>query len=394
MRLAVVGGRLQGTEAAYLAGEAGFDVVLIDRRSGTPASGLAGETHVLDVSADPLRARELLGGCDAVLPACENEQTLAWLARTLPAWEVPLLFDLDAYELTSSKLRSNRLFADLDVPRPAPWPSCPFPVVVKPSVGSGSHRVRVVRCEPELALARAEFASRDDDVVVEEFMAGRSLSLEVLAAGGGVAVLQATGLEFDADYDCKRVTAPVQEEGGVTAATLAAFDEATATLAGGLGLTGIMDVEVMVRDGVPKVLEIDARLPSQTPAAVFHSSDLNIVAALVETFAEGRPPAVDRSAKRGAVYQHVLVERGRVEVLGERIVSSAGPLRRRDGLWGADVVLSDADGGEDRWVAIMMTRAASLRDARAKADEAVARLAREQGLEVVPEREPYVKGVR
>ena len=36
MRLAVVGGKLQGTEAAYLAGKAGYDVVLIDRRPGRP----------------------------------------------------------------------------------------------------------------------------------------------------------------------------------------------------------------------------------------------------------------------------------------------------------------------------------------------------------------------
>ena len=37
MRLAVVGGKLQGTEAAYLAGEAGYEVVLIDRRADSPA---------------------------------------------------------------------------------------------------------------------------------------------------------------------------------------------------------------------------------------------------------------------------------------------------------------------------------------------------------------------
>ena len=41
MRLAIVGGKLQGTEAAYLGLKAGYEVVLIDRRSDVPASGLA-----------------------------------------------------------------------------------------------------------------------------------------------------------------------------------------------------------------------------------------------------------------------------------------------------------------------------------------------------------------
>ena len=72
MRLAVVGGKLQGTEAAYLAGEAGYEVVLIDRRPDRPAAGLAAEVHVFDVTTDPARAREVLLTCDAVLPACED----------------------------------------------------------------------------------------------------------------------------------------------------------------------------------------------------------------------------------------------------------------------------------------------------------------------------------
>ena len=89
------------------------------------------------------------------------------------------------------------------------------------------------------------------------------------------------------------------------------------------------------------MIEIDARLPSQTPAAMYRASDANIVALLAETFAAERPPSVATGARRGAVYEHVLVEGGRVEVLGEHIVATAGPLRRCDGLFGADVVLTD-----------------------------------------------------
>ncbi len=456
MRLAIVGGKLQGTEAAYLAGEAGYEVVLIDRRAGRPAAGLAHETHVFDVTSDPVRARDLFRSCDAVLPACEDDHTLAFLASFVPGIGVPLLFDLDAYAVTSSKLRSNALFERLDVPRPRAWP-CRFPVVVKPAVGSGSAGVSVVSSEPALELARARLAADGADAVVEEFVSGPSLSIEVVSLGGEAVTLLPTWLEFDAVLDCKRVVAPVDGEGGVAAfdgagavavssggsiaapaaaapaagggedrvsvATLHGLERAARDLAAGVALGGVMDVEVMVApDGTPKVIEIDARLPSQTPAAVFHASDVNMVALLAETFAAGRPPAIDAHARRGAVYEHVLVANGRVEVLGEHIVGSAGPLSRCDGLYGADVVLTDhpigggaqrassgaqpvsrgaqrasegvqrVSGTQERWVAVLMTRGATAAAARERAAAAVARLADEHGLELVPEGGPEPVG--
>ena len=76
------------------------------RRPSTRPAGFGPgrhEMHVFDVTVDgePLRARRVLGSCDAVLPACEDDDTLAWLAATVPGWGVPLLFDAAAYEVTS-----------------------------------------------------------------------------------------------------------------------------------------------------------------------------------------------------------------------------------------------------------------------------------------------------
>ncbi len=432
MRLAVVGGKLQGTEAAYLAGEAGYDVVLVDRRPGRPAAGLAAESHVFDVAVDPARTREVLLSCDAVLPACEDERTLAFLASFVPGLGVPLLFDPDAYAVTQSKLRSNELFARLDVPRPAPWP-CGFPVIVKPSVGSGSVQVELVWSDTELALARARLAASGADAVIEEYVPGPSLSVDMVSYGGATVTLAPTWLEFDAGWDCKRVVAPVAQaakdpaaQGGgsdlIDDGALAALDEVSRRLAAGVGRTGagaaaglggVMDVEVMMgHAGVPKVLEIDARLPSQTPACAYHASDVNIVQVLAETFASGAVPAdlaagpAATAARRGAVYEHVLVADGRVQVLGEHVVGAAGPLRRCEGLWGADVVLTDGpveralgakvvDLGEAReararsraggWVAVIMTRGETAAEARMRAAAAVDRLAGEYGLDVVLE---------
>ncbi len=357
MRLLIVGGKLQGTEAAYLAGKAGWETVLVDRREAPPAAGIAHEYVQADITADESVARSLVTACDAVLPACEDEPTLAWLAERVPAWDVPFLFDLDAYRVTQSKLASRRLFAELGVPRPREWPDCGLPVVVKPSTASGSEGVTIARDEGELEAARGELERAGHEVVVEEYVAGPSLSLEVLAWDGRAVPLQVTGLEFDAAYDCRRVVAPVGEAAGQPAAAgpggacawdaavpggvLAPFDAASVRVAEGLGLNGLMDVEVMVGGAEPKLLEIDARLPSQTPTAVFWSSGLNIVELLLRTVLDGALPAVDRTPRRACVYQHVRASRGMLDVLGEHVMgrrrsaaARARILRRRRGAHG------------------------------------------------------------
>ena len=404
MRLLIVGGKLQGTEAAYLAGKAGWDTVLVDRREAPPAAGIAHEHVQADITADEAVAMSLVTACDAVLPACEDEPTLAWLSERVPAWDVPLLFDLDAYRVTASKLASRRLFAELGVPRPREWPECGFPVVVKPSTASGSEGVTIAGDETELAAARGELERAGHDVVVEEYVAGPSLSLEVLAWGGRAVPLQVTGLEFDAAYDCRRVVAPVGEAAGqpaaagpggacawdaaVPAGVLAAFDAASVRVAEGLGLNGLMDVEVMVGGAEPKLLEIDARLPSQTPTAVYWSSGLNIVELLLRTVLDGAPPAVDRTPRCACVYQHVRASRGMLDVLGEHVMASAGPLQLVPGFFGADEALTDYAPGRDEWAATLIVTAAGVREARDRTAAVVAELARFEGLQAAADHEP------
>ena len=403
MRLLIVGGKLQGTEAAYLAGKAGWETVLVDRREAPPAAGLADRHVVADVIADEDLTRRLVTACDAVLPACEDEPTLAWLTEHVPAWGVPLLFDLDAYRVTESKLASRRLFAELDVPRPREWPDCGFPAVVKPSTASGSEGVTVVHDEAALVAARTALERNGHDVVVEEYVAGPSLSLEVLAWRGRAVPLQVTGLEFDAAYDCRRVVAPVGEAAGepacpgpggacdwsaaVPGAVFDAFDAASVRVAEGLGLQGLMDVEVMVRGAEPRLLEIDARLPSQTPTAVYWSSGLNIVELLARTVMDGALPRVDRAPRRACVYQHVRASGGMLEVLGEHVMGAAGPLQLVPGFFGADEALTDYSPGRDGWAATLIVTAESAREALARAAGVVAELARYERLQAKPEDE-------
>lgn len=405
MRLGVVGGRLQGTEAAYLGLAAGYQVVLVDRCSGTPASGLAAETYVFDVVGEPERARAVLGSCDIVLPACEDVFTLEWLTRTLPSWGVPCALHMPSYQVSCSKMRSDRLFAELGVPRPRPWPDCGFPVVVKPSGASGSEGVRVARDEVELAAARVRLHAAGHEVVVQQYVDGASLSLEVLRyADGSVVPLVPTLLEFDEAFDCKRVLAPVS----ASPVLLGSLAEMGRVLAAGVGLVGLMDVEVMVDGDVPRVIEIDARLPSQTPTAVFHSTGINLVAEVLGVFmgrsgrraagghraddhpsrAEAGPRPAPAGGPIGVCYQHVHARDGRLAVLGEHVMSGAGPLRLLREEAGADEILTDRRPGAGLWSATLVCLGKDASEARMRADEATARLAREAGLCLMPDAEP------
>ena len=405
MKLLVVGGKLQGTEAVYLAQKAGWETVLVDRRDAPPASGLADRHVVADVTADETVTRSLVRSCDAVLPACEDLATLEWLAARMPGWDVPLLFDIDAYRVSSSKKASNRLFAGLDVPRPLPWPECGFPVVVKPDVASGSEGVTIVHDGEALSAAVERLEAAGHALpVVEEYVAGPSLSIEVLAWNGHAVPLQVTGLEFDDVYDCRRVVAPVGEThesglatvgGGGACDWQRAVPRGTSSvlrtigcrIAQGLDLHGLMDVEVMVSGSLPKLLEIDARMPSQTPTVVLWSSGLNILELLYRTVADGAPPEVEVASRRACVYEHVYAHDGRLQIVGEHVMGGAAPLRVVPGFCGADEALTDYRPGSKAWSATLIVAADDVAQARASAAAAVTELAQLENLQVAPEPE-------
>ena len=50
MKVAIIGGKLQGVEAAYLAGKAGWDVTIIDRVPDVPASGLCHQFLLAEIT--------------------------------------------------------------------------------------------------------------------------------------------------------------------------------------------------------------------------------------------------------------------------------------------------------------------------------------------------------
>jgi pyrrolysine biosynthesis protein PylC len=305
---------------------------------------------------------------DLVLPATEDAQALQSLVEWCDENRMPLAFDPGAYAISSSKAASDALFGELGIPAPAPWPECAFPVLAKPDGGSGSKGVEVF---PDLQALEARFdLIPPPDRVLQEYLSGPSYSIEVMGRPGDYTPLQITSLEMDRDYDCKRVLAPSLLPSDLTRS----FEEVAVALAEAVGLSGIMDVEAIVHEGQLKVLEIDARLPSQTPIAVYHSTGINMVERLATIFSaqdESKPDSVPGQPIGGSVLEHIRVGPGHLTVCGEQIMAEAGPLHLEASFFGADEALTSHAPGKDDWVATLMVKGSDLEDARERRDRVI-----------------------
>lgn len=351
MRVLVAGGKLQGVEAAYLARQAGWSVLLIDRDGSAPARGLCDRFKQIDILSDPAGLAGAVGVVDFVIPAIEDSAVLTSLEQAAKRAGIPIALDLSSYAITSSKKRSDRLFAENRIPAPRQWPDCGFPVIVKHSGMSGSRGVKKIFDERVLEFFFEEVGPAKDDYVVQEYLEGNAYSLEIVGCPGSYEPLQVTDLHFDSVYDCKRVLAPTelgpeQEQ---------QFRELGVRIAELLSLKGLMDVEVIDDGGILKVFEIDARLPSQTPTAIYRSTGVNVLEALYSLFTEGRISATPEPAgPRAVVFEHLRVTGEKIETLGERIVSEAGCLEYHRDFFGADEALTDYRPGCSCWTATLV----------------------------------------
>ena len=371
----VVGGKLQGVEAAYLAHKAGWDVRVVDKRPRVPASELGDSFAQVDVTAGN-NLNGALGDVDFILPALEDDNALGSLARWSRKAGVPLAFDPRAYAVSLSKLKSAVFFKQIGIPVPVAYPQCGFPVVAKPGLGSGSKGVSIFQ---DLDLMKNRFSAEfpPSDWILEEFLDGSQHSLEVIGRPGNYRVLQVTDLYMDHNFDCKRVIAP----SNLPLNLIADFEKLSLTIAEALNLRGIMDVEVILSRGELKVLEIDARLPSQTPTAVYWSTDQNMVELLGNLYVAPQkdfPPPGETS--RGTVYEHIHVSGDKLKISGERIMTAGGPLNLLDDFFGADEAITNYVPGKDQWAATLIFAGKNRRRAWEKRNHCIAEFIRRLGI--------------
>ena len=347
MLVAVAGGNLQGVEAAYLAQKAGWDVLVIDRKPMVPASGLCHTFAQLDITSENDLAN-VLNRVDLVIPALENDTALACLDRVTRNNGIPFAFDPAAYAISASKIKSEKLFNQIGVPTPASWPTCKFPVVAKPDKGSGSRGIKIFNDRAEL---QDNLKTLAPEWLIQEFISGPSYSLEVIGMQGRYLTPQVTDLSMDEQYDCKRVTAPSTLAG----ALISEFEALSLALSDAINLNGIMDVEVILHESELAVIEIDARLPSQTPTAVYWSTGLNMIQLLGDIFLN-RPAYIqpDSNREHGVIYEHVCVTPNQLGIAGEHIMAGADALKVCPDFFGADEAITDYEAGRDDWVATLI----------------------------------------
>jgi len=350
MLVAIIGGNLQGVEATYLAKKAGWEVLLIDKNCQAAASLMCDRFLPLTITSKR-DLDEIPRQVELIIPALENKSVL----RILTDWSlrtgVPLAFDMEAYAITSSKLRSDQVFREINLNTPKSWPQCGFPVVVKPDGESGSQGIKIIHNEKELA---SNFPTKPslNGRVAQEYLEGPSYSIEIIGFPGNYAPLQVTELHMDQDHDCKRVLAP----SALDATRVREFEQMALRVAERIQLRGLMDMEVILHNDQLKVLEIDARLPSQTPTTVFHSTGINMVNLLAELFLTGNVKISQMKEAKTAIYEHIKVVKDHIEVMGEHIMSGVGPLKSYQGLFGADEVITNFQPDLNEWVATLMLK--------------------------------------
>ena len=354
--VAIVGGNLQGVEATYLAKKAGWQVLLIDKNPEASASLMCDRflPQTITTNDDP---KEILKQVALIIPALENDKVLRILEKWSLETGIPLAFDMAAYAISSSKKRSNQLFKEININAPKSWPQCTFPIVVKPDGESGSRGVEVIQSEKELASRFTDKATLKK-MVTEEYLEGPSYSIEVIGFPGDYTPLQVTQLHMDNDYDCKRVLAP----SGFDLTRVMEFEQMAIRVAERIQLKGLMDLEVILNEGELKMLEIDARLPSQTPTTVFQSTGINMVKLLGELFLTGKMNVNNTNQPQTAIYEHIKVIKDHIEVMGEHIMSGIGSLQLLQGLFGADEVITNFHPDLNEWVATLILKGKSIEE--------------------------------
>jgi pyrrolysine biosynthesis protein PylC len=128
-----------------------------------------------------------------------------------------------------------------------------------------------------------------------------------------------------------------------------------------------MDIEVIQHGKELKVLEIDARLPSQTPTAVLHSTGINMLELLYESYVnETLPDNLELGREKHVIFEHIQVTPDSLEISGEHVMAGAGPLSYHLDFFGADEALTDFVPGTSCWVATLIIKAANSQEVIAK----------------------------
>lgn len=368
--IVIIGGKLQGAEAAYLGKEAGIEITLIDLDPQAPAQNLCTNFICGDVLSDNPAITAALDAADMILPTMENDAVLEKLSRICAERGYVFAFDIEAYRISSSKKISDKLFADNALPCPRYYPKGRLPYIAKPDSGSGSHGIKHFEDTEAGAEAFREFLHcNSGEYIIQEFVSGSSYSVEIIGYPGNYRTYEVTQIFVDDGYDCNlaAVYRNIEPE------KKTAINKYIRKIAELTGLKGIMDIEVIdtcrgdeTDELGIKILEIDARLPSQTSVAVYHATGMNYIKELYDLFVTGdfREPMTDKGAF-SSYYQYMVGPDG-VQRLGEHIMVEGGVLNYDNSMMPAANSVNDKASGLEEWRGIFVSWADTFEELKEK----------------------------
>lgn len=259
INIGIIGGKLQGVEAAYLSKKAKCNITVIDKNKNCFAKIFANRTFIFDITKHLKKYLRIANKMDYLLPANENMKTLNFIEFNKKKVKCKILFDFKAYQISHNKKISKEVFKKLNLLTPKEKPENP-PYIIKPIDKSGSEGVQLIKNTMEKNIL--------NNYLIEQYIEGPIISLEVIGNKNNYKIGIETRIHIDNKYDCYKVT-PLEIN--------KQYREMGLKIAKYLNLNGIMDIEAIENENGIFILEIDARFPSQTPICVYHSSGINLI---------------------------------------------------------------------------------------------------------------------
>ena len=215
-----------------------------------------------------------------------------------------------------------------------------YPCICKPTDSSGSRGVYLVHSEEELqeALNYSSVSGRSGAVIIEEFMTGQEISVEVLCTRGEAHVLVITEkLTTGAPYF---VELGHSQPGRFSEEMTAQIEETAAAACHAIGIQdGAAHVEMMITADGPKIVELGARMGGDfiTSDLVPLSTGLDMIWLMVR-IALGEDPEIGKPARRGAAIRYFRAPAGTLHA-----VYHAEEARKLPGVEKMEITVSPGD---------------------------------------------------
>ena len=326
MKLLIIGASVLQLPAIRKAKEMGLEVAVADFNPN--AIGIPYADHYFNASTIAIDAIVEVAKQyrpDGIMTLC-TDMPMRSIAAATAALGLPGI-SMDTAIKATDKCEMIKAFKEHGVPSPwyftiddkkdleAKRSLFSYPCIMKPSDSSGSRGVMLISSPDELddAYTYSVEHSRDGKVIVEEYLQGSEVSVEVIVLNGKANILQVT--------DKLTTGAPNFVEMGhsqpsrFVGETLAQIHDVAARACAAVGITnGAAHVEMMATKDGPKMIELGARMGGDciTTHLVPLSTGIDMVEAVID-MALGQEPNLTRTLHCGSAIRYFSVPCGKIQ---------------------------------------------------------------------------------